>query len=305
MNTRIFAGSSLAIMAAFFWSTYYIFLHMIGRADAFTVFIYPSLVGGFLFALYGFVSEGNIRLPERKADLLIPAFGYLSSQIVIIFSARINGGVLTSTFVLVGDAILSPFIIFALGRNRFIPRFSLFIPGLLVLVVSAFVLSAFGGKFAVHSLAGLVLIVADPILISLFYVYLNGRIMIDGMARILAPTFLVASLISLPVFLFLYPVFYIGVPDPYELLVLIVIGVTSMFGGYFLFFAASKISGFTLSSILMSMIPVFTLLLSAAFISIPLTFSSVVLVFLAVFGASLCTLSFGEGRSSETADSGS
>jgi drug/metabolite transporter (DMT)-like permease len=304
MNARIFAGSSLAVMAAFFWSTYYIFLHMIGGADAFTVFIYPSLVGGLLFVLYGFIADGGIRLPERKADLLIPALGYLSSQIVIILSARINGGVLTSTFVLVGDAILSPAIIFALGRNRFIPRFSLFTPGLLLLVVSALVLSVYGGRFAVHSVIGLALIVADPVLVSLFYVYLNGRIMIDGMARILAPTFLVSSLISVPLFLLIYPSIPADVPGMNEFLILAVIGVTSMFAGYYLFFAASRISGFTLSSILMSMIPVFTLILSAAFISVPLTFSSVVLVFVAVFGASLCTISFSEGRSKETAGSG-
>ncbi|MBX8631605.1 MAG: DMT family transporter [Candidatus Thermoplasmatota archaeon] len=299
MNGRIIVGSVVAVAAAFVWSTYYIFLHMLGSASSFALFAYPSVVGGLSFIAFGFFSGGGIKLPSRKADIFVPATGYLSSQIVIILSARINGGVLTSTFILVGDAILSPVIIFALGRNRFVPNFSLFLPGLLVLVASAIALSVYGGRFGVHSLPGLILIIADPVLISFFYVYINGRIQADGMARILSPTFLVSALISLPLFLLLDPGTPLEVPGMQELFILLIIGITSMFAGYYLFFVSSRISGFTLASVLMSMIPVFTLLLGALFIAIPLTAVSLLLVILAVSGASLCTISFGEGQVKE------
>ncbi|MBX8637606.1 MAG: DMT family transporter [Thermoplasmata archaeon] len=296
MKREVAAGSSVAVLSAFVWSTYYIFLHMLGTLSYFSVFLYPSLVGGILFLVYGAVKGGHFSLPSRKLDIVLPALGYLSSQFMIIFSTEINGGVITATFVLIGDAILSPAIIYSIGRNRFVPNFSLFFPGIAILVISSATLSLFGGQFGVHSLYGLLLVSIVPVLIAVFFVYTNERIMVDGMARILTPTFFASSaIVILPALLIHDPV-ALMIPNFSDMLILFVIGATSMFAGYLLFFAASKLTGFTLTSILMCMIPVFTLLLSVSLIGFSLTPVSVALVIGAVSGATMCTIAFGEGK---------
>ncbi len=296
MKREVAAGSSVAVLSAFVWSTYYVFLHMLGRTSYFSIFLYPSLVGGVLFLIYGAVKERGIHLPTRKADLLIPALGYLSSQLAIIFSTLVNGGVITATFVLIGDAIMSPAIIYLIGRNRFIPNFLLFLPGIILLILSSVALTLFGGQFAVHSLYGLMLVGIVPVLISIFFVYTNERIMTDGMARILAPTFFVSSAIAFFPMLFLQDPVAMVIPGISDLLILLAIGATSMFAGYWLFFAASELTGFTLTSILMCMIPVFTLLLSVSLIGFSLTPVSVLLVIGAVLGSAMCTLAFSKGK---------
>ncbi len=296
MKRDIAAGSSVAVLSAFIWSTYYIFLHMLGRLSYFSLFLYPSLVGGVLFLVYGAMTGGSLHLPSRKQDLLIPALGYLASQFMIILSTEINGGVITATFVLIGDAIVSPAIIYSIGRNRFVPNFSLFFPGIALLVASSVALSLFGGQFSVHSLYGLLLVAIVPVLIALFFVYTNERIMTEGMATILAPTFFVSSALAfIPLLILQEPVTFLP-PNAGSALILFVIGASSMFAGYWLFFAASRLTGFTLTSILMCMIPVFTLLLSVSLIGVSLTPASVGLVFAAVSGAAMCTLAFSEGR---------
>jgi drug/metabolite transporter (DMT)-like permease len=303
VKREVAAGSSIAVASAFVWSTYYIFLHMLGKLSYFSIFLYPSLAGGILFVLYGLITEGRVRLPSKKRDIIIPALGFLASQFMIILSTEVNGGVITATFVLVGDAIISPSIIYLIGRNRFVPNLSLFFPGIVLLVVSSAILSLFGGQFGVHSLYGLMLIVTVPVLIALFFVYTNERIMVDGMARILTPTFFISSLIVFFPFLIISPQVVLALPDYADILILIVTGATSMFAGYLLFFAASRLTGFTLTSILMCMIPVFTLLLSAALIGVSLTTTSLGLIIAAVLGAALCTIAFSEGKKRDSSPS--
>ena len=57
MKREVAAGSSVAVLSAFVWSTYYVFLHMLGSTSYFSIFLYPSLVGGALFLIYGAVSQ--------------------------------------------------------------------------------------------------------------------------------------------------------------------------------------------------------------------------------------------------------
>lgn len=295
MRAAVIRGSALAALSAFVWSTYYVFVPLIDTLSPLSLFFYPSLFGALLFLAYGFFKTGRLPHPARARDYLLPGAGYFASQMLIILSTVSNGGVLTSTFILLGDTIISPSIIFILGLNRFKPRLQMLAPGMILLVSSAAFLTLYGGFPAAKSAEGLVLLVLIPPSLSLFFVYTNERIMAEGMAQILMPAFLVSSLFVAgyaAVARQSYPLEFSGARD---LLVLSVIGITSMFVGYILFFAASRITGFTLSSILMALIPPFTLILGVLFLGLTASGWIIALIILAAIGAGLCTIAFAEG----------
>lgn len=294
MRVEVLKGSFLATLAAFVWSTYYIFIVLVKSLDPLSLFFYPSLFGGILFLCYGLLRKGRIPLPSRKRDYLLPGVGYFVSQMLIVLSTVANGGVLTSTFILLGDTIVSPSVIYYLGRNRFRPKLNLLFVGLFVLVTSAAVLTLYGGYVATRSILGVILLLAIPPALSLFFVYTNDRIMADGMEEILTPAFLISCVFVLPFVIFegsLRPVVF---GDIIQLSVLIVIGVIIMFVGYILFFRASAVAGFTLSSILMALIPPFTLVLGVFFLGSGASLLSVTMIVFAALGASLCTIAFAE-----------
>lgn len=294
MRTVVFKGSVIASTAAFVWSTYYVFVISIDVLDPLSLFFYPALFGGVLFALYGLYARGKIPRPSMKRDYLLPGVGYSSSQLLIVLSTVVNGGVLTSTFILLGDTILSPLIVYLIGRGRFKPNPGLLFAGMAVLVTSAAVLTLFGGTIGARSMYGIVLLLLIPPALSLFFVYTNERIMAEGMAEILTPAFLSSSLFVLAYVLFTGRTHPVAFGSASDLAVLFVIGATSMFLGYILFFKASRMTGFTLSSILMALIPPFTLILGVIFLGLLATAVSVLLIILAAFGAILCTLAFAE-----------
>ncbi len=294
MRSSTLAGAFLAVSAAFVWATYYVFVAYGRSIDAAALFFYPSLFGSLFFIAHGALNGRSFPLPSKRRDYLLPAAGYISSQLLIIYSILLNGGVVTSIFILVGDTILSPTIIFASGRNRFRPRLPLLAGGVAVLVSSAAVLTILGGRITSTSDEGILLLILIPPALSLFFVYTNERIMADGMSRILGPTFLVSA-----AFTALYAV-AAGTPailyphSPQDLLLLLVIGLTSMYAGYLLFFRASRSAGFTLTSILMALIPPFTLVLEVIFLGFEATPLAALLIALAAFGAVLCTLAYSE-----------
>lgn len=294
MRVEVVKGSLVATLAALVWSTYYIFVTLVKALDPLSLFFYPSLFGGLLFALYGLYRKRKIPLPSRKRDYFIPGVGYFISQMLIILSTVANGGVLTSTFILLGDTIVSPSVIFLLGRNRYMPRVSLLFLGLIILVAAASLLTLYGGYVSSSSAYGILLLLLVPPTLSLFFIYTNQRIMVEGMEEILTPAFLVSCL-----FVLVYaiadrsfrPVEFVGLS---QLAILAVIGVSTMFVGYVLFFRASAVAGFTLSSILMALIPPFTLILSVAFLATHASLLAVTMIVCAAIGAILCTLAFAE-----------
>ena len=294
MRIVVFKGSIIASLAAFVWSTYYVFVISIDALNPLSLFFYPALFGGVLFVGYGAYTRGKIPRPSMKRDYILPGIGYSSSQLLIVLSTVANGGVLTSTFILLGDTIISPLIVYFIGRSRFRPSPALLFPGMAVLIASAAALTLFGGTIGARSLSGVILLLLIPPALSLFFVYTNERIMAEGMAEILTPAFLSSSLFVLVYVLLTGRTYAVAFGGFANLAVLFVIGATSMFLGYILFFRASRTTGFTLSSILMALIPPFTLILGAMFLGIVATSVSIFLIILAALGAVICTLAFAE-----------
>lgn len=294
MRVEVLKGSFVATLAALVWSTYYIFVTLVKTLDPLSLFFYPSLVGGLLFLVYGLLRKGKLPHPSRKRDYFIPGIGYFISQMLIIISTVANGGVLTSTFILLGDTIVSPSVIFLLARNRYMPKLNLLLLGLFVLVAATSILTLYGGYVSTGSAFGIVLLLLVPPTLSLFFIYTNQRIMEEGMEEILAPAFLVSCLFVLIFALVegsFRPVAFGGFDS---LSILVIIGVSTMFVGYILFFRASAVAGFTLSSILMALIPPFTLVLSVIFLSSHVTSLAVIMIVFAAIGAIICTLAFAE-----------
>ncbi|MEM3852282.1 MAG: DMT family transporter [Methanomassiliicoccales archaeon] len=285
----IIRTGALSAMAAFVWASYYPLLFFVRELGPLSLFFYPSLFGGIAFLGYGFLARKTGR-PTRKRDFVIPAAGYLSSQWSIILSSLLNGVILTSTFVLLGDTLLSPAIMILGGRSKNRPIMPYFITGMAILLFSVIFLSVQGPLKVEFSPLPMAVLVLTPVLVSLFFIYTNERIETDGLVSILTPCFLVAALISLPLVL-TGRIGGLNV-NMVELGVLISIGITSMFLGYLFFFVASDSGNFVLASVLMSLIPVFTVILqSLIYRRFPGIFD-VLLIAGVCAGAAICTLGF-------------
>jgi len=294
------AGAGAAMLAAFLWSTYYIFIHYLGAYSPLILFSIPSIIGGLLFLFLAAVT-GRRLIAVRHRHFILPSAGYFASQMVIIISALLNGGVITAVFILIGDALLSPLLVFMLGWNRAVPKKSIFVPGVVILMLSASLLSLYGHLVKVQSFTGMTALVFTPVFTSLYFIYTDRSIMQEGVSAVLAPAFLIPGLLSLP-----FLAFYGRIPviSPRDIFLFLSIGATSMFAGYLLFFEASRISTFVLSSVLMSMIPVFTLLLSVSLISGRISTIAFPLTAAAVLGAVLCTLSYTHAEVASTESAG-
>jgi|GEM_PF-3472541 drug/metabolite transporter (DMT)-like permease len=276
--SKITAGSLLAGAAALVWASYYPLLYMIQGISPGLLFALPTAIGAACFIPY---LKRNVISTGAVAAVLFAA-----SQFSIIFSTELNGVVLTSTFVLFGDAVLSPVLIYALGRMQERPAMNIFFPGAAFLIISSFLLT-YSSASGPSGFPGILALVLTPLLVSVYFIYLNEGIRMKG-TGVLSTTFLLAALFSPPL-LYIFPV---GAVSLKTVAIMVIMGVTSMYAGYLLFFKAVKYTGFVLSSVLMSLIPVFAALLQLIVNHRATHSESMLLVVAACAGAVLCAFSF-------------
>ncbi len=266
-------ATGLSVVAAFLWATYYLFVLAVspGTPPSAILFI-PFAVGGVAFALWALrLGHGRAlaRMFTSGGAYLRLAF-LLGTQVSVLAATFLTGAVNASLLSLLGDVVATPLLFAALSASH---RAELRLPGVLV----GLLLSLAGGTLAIaggHGLgavrgAGWVLLVALPVLVALYFV-LSARANADApMAAVVGQGMLAAAIASLALAPLLPGGLHaIAAIDLRPLALLVVNGLATFFVAPLCYFRAIERAGLTLPPLLMTGIPVFTLLLSATVLGI-------------------------------------
>jgi drug/metabolite transporter (DMT)-like permease len=280
------------ILSALLWASYYLFVLWVtpGTAPS-AILAYPFLLGGLAYAGWA-VARGHARtfvalwydpLAWGRVGLL---FGM---QVSVLAATYLTGPVDASLLSLIGDVVLTPIAVAALlGVYRAHIATPLFAVGLVVSLAGG-AMAIVGGQnlSAVHDW-GWLAVPGVPLTVA-FYFLLTARA-----NRTMAPSAVVGQsmLAAAALTLLVAPVFPGGwgglvTVAPWPMVLLALCGITSFFLAPALYFLAIDMVGLVIPPMLMTAIPVFTLLLSASVLGIELPIVGVFGIPVAVIGAIL------------------
>lgn len=256
-----------ATLSALLWAGYYfLVLGATPSAGAGALLAFPFLAGGSIYAALAF-AEGNgrafLRLWTSPSAYVRTALA-LGMQVSVLASTYVAGTVNTSLLSLLGDVALTPLLLMALyaeGRDR--ARSVPFLLGLLLSAGGA-ALTILGGKSA-PGLVGWAWLVAPAVPLTVAFYFLatareNRRL---PQSAVVGQSMLGAGLLALPV-AGLFPGGFgsLAVGGGLPWVLILALGATSFFLAPWLYFRAIGLAGILLPALLMSGIPVFTLLLT-------------------------------------------
>lgn len=281
-----------SILAAFMWATYYLFVLWVtpGTAPS-AILAYPFVTGGLAYAVYAVVTGHGRAFASLWADP--KAYGRVAllygMQVSVLAATYLTGPVDASLLSLIGDVVLTPVIV-AVFLATYRPHIAtpLFALGLIVSLAGG-TMAIVGGRSlsAVHGWGWLV-VPGVPIFVATFFLWTAQANRTTAPAAVVAQSMLASGaflLVSAP----LFPGGYEGllVVAPVPMLLLTLCGMTSFFLADVLYFLAIRDVGLVIPPMLMTSIPVFTLLLSAGVLGIALPLVGVLGIPVAVIGGIL------------------
>ena len=299
----------LSLAAAFLWATYYLFVLGVGpgtRASA--LLFYPFLGGAVGFGAWA-LARGEARSTAR---LFLEPSAYLrvglmlAMQTSVLAATFLTGPVDASLLSLLGDVVLTPLVVAALvAAHRPELRAPAFVLGLLLSLAGG-TLAILGGRppSSVHGV-GWTVVAVVPVAVAFFFV-LSARAARDRpVDAVLAQVMLGAALGALG----LAPLLPGGLgaiidARPLPLVLLLVNGLLSFFLAQICYFGAIARTGLVLPPMLMTGIPVFTLLLSDAVLGLAPAALALLGVPVAVVGGILALSAGGGGRGGEGGSTG-
>ena len=196
-----YAAATSSLVAAFVWATYYFFvLALAPRVAPSALLPYPFLFGGACYLLWA-VRAGHgrvfLRLFWDPAAWLRVAL-IITMQLSILAATYTAGPVDTSLLSLVGDVVVTPFLVMWVyheGRDR--ARSPSFLGGVLLCFVGASLAIVAGGSAS--PLRGVAVLVAPALVLSVaFYFLLSAReSMVKPTAAVVGHATLVGGLAGL------------------------------------------------------------------------------------------------------------
>lgn len=293
VSRRTFGWAVFAsLLAAFLWATYYLFVLWVtpGTAPS-AILAYPFLIGGMAYAGWA-VAQGHGRtlLALWTDPMAYVRIGLLfGMQVSVLAATYLAGPVDASLLSLIGDVVLTPIVVaLVLSVYRTHIASPLFAAGLIISLAGGTMAIVGGQSLARVQTWGWLAVVGVPLTVA-FYFLLTAQA-----NRTLPPSAVVGQsmLATGALTVLIAPVFPGGwgglvnvAPLPFVLLALC--GVTSFFLSPALYFLALDDVGFVIPPMLMTAIPVFTLLLSAGVLGIALPLIGVLGIPVAVTGAIL------------------
>jgi drug/metabolite transporter (DMT)-like permease len=263
----------LALLAAFLWATYYLFVLGVSPATRpSAVLFYPFVAGGAAYALWT-VTHGNGRTLARtftEGRAYVRVGLLVGMQLSVLGATFLTGPVDASLLSLLGDVVATPVLVAALvSEHRGELRSPLLVAGL-ALSIAGGTLAIVGGHglSAVRDLAWVV-VVAVPLTVAFFFVLSARAGTAAPVSVVVAQSMISAAVVAAAI----SPVLpggasaLLGVGGT-DLLLLLLNGVLSFFVAPMLYFRAIERAGLVFPPMLMTGIPVFTLLLSAAVLGI-------------------------------------
>lgn len=263
----LWVAAAAALLAAFIWAGYYFFiLALTPTTRSAALFTYPFLFGGLTYTGWALRSgHGRIWLSLWASPMAWARVALIvTMQLSVLASTYLAGPVETSLLTLVGDVVMTPALLLLLfGEGRAQARSPSFLAGITLSTLGAS-LTIIGGT-ALHALplVALPLAVIVPASVALYFLAsarANRRL---PSPAVVGQATLGGGLIGIV----LSPLFpggfaSLAIPSVGALLLLVALGVTSFYLGPVLYFWAIERAGMILPALLMSTIPVFTLLLA-------------------------------------------
>ncbi len=280
----------LSLAAAFGWATYYLFvLWATPAATPSAILVLPFLVGGgaYLASSLATGSGGHfVRLfasPAAYVRILL----LVGMQISVLAATYLTGPVDASLLSLIGDVVATPLVVAAVfGIHRAQVTSAAFGVGLLLSVLGGGLAIVGGQRLAAIPPLGWLVVPAIPITVA-FYFLLTARANETMPRAAVVGQSMLGSALVLAALSPLIPGgagTLLAVP-PRALLLLVATGLTSFFVAPVLYFRAIGRAGLVIPPMLMTGIPVFTLLLSAVFLGIAPPLIGVLGIPIAVVGA--------------------
>lgn len=292
----------LSLTAAFGWATYYIFVLAItpGTAPS-AVLVYPFLFGGVAYVGWvGATGQGRAFWAVWKEPTAYVRTALLvAMQLSVLAATYLTGPVDASLLSLIGDVVATPIIVaVAFGVHRAQVRSPWFVFGLLLSITGGTMTIVGGQSLSAIPPAGYLVVPAVPLSVALYFL-LTARANERAPASAVVGQSMLASALVLAVLAPAVPGSWVGLVRivPGAWVVLGVVGLTSFFAAPVLYFAAIHRAGLVLPPMLMTGIPVFTLLLSAVVLHLGLPLVAVLGIPVAVVGALLALRTEAAARS--------
>lgn len=279
----------LALSAAFAWASYYLFvLWVTPGASAGAVLFYPFLAGGLVWLGVVAVSpdRGAVGPLFRDPGTLLRVALLVAMQMSVLGATYLAGPVDASLLSLLGDVVVTPLLAIAL---LVAPRTTVGQP----LFLAGLVLSLGGGALAIvggHRLAavhgtGWLPVFGAPIAVGLYFLISARAAERTPLGAIVGVTTIVGAVAVL----LLSPLLPGGLAglfalSPRALALLLANGVISFFVGPWAYFRAIAREGYVLPPMLMTAIPVFTLLFAALVLGLPVALLALVGIPIAAVG---------------------
>jgi hypothetical protein len=290
---RIFWWAVVAsVLSAFLWACYYLFVLWVtpGTAPS-AILAYPFLFGGIAYTGWA-VGTGHAR---EFADLWTDPMAYVrigllfGMQVSVLAATYLAGPVDSSLLSLIGDVVLTPIIVaLLLGAYRSHVATPLFALGIVVSLAGG-TMAIVGGQSlsAVHGWGWLV-VPGVPLTVAAYFLLTARANRTTAPSAVVGQSMVAAGLLIVlvaPAFPGGWHGLVTAAPVPTVLLALC--GLTSFFLAPALYFHALDEVGLVIPPMLMTGIPVFTLLLSAGVLGIALPIVGVLGIPVAVVGAIL------------------
>jgi len=265
---------AFALIAAFLWALYYFFVLGTPGAQPSGLLADPFLVGGAGLLLGVAAAGGARKLKASATDLRsVPRAVFLAGmQVAVLASTYLAGAVDTALLALLADVVATPVLLrvaYGEGKGRF--RRAGFVAGLGACVVGAGLV--IGGGTSIRPLSGWAWIAAGATIgfVAAYFVYTARTTDAASMPATVSVATLGAGLLAIGASPFL-PGGPAGLvpPDALALGLIAALGLTSFGLAPYLYFRAIERAGIVLPAVLMTGIPLFTLLVGALlFQSVP------------------------------------
>jgi len=280
------------LLAAFLWAFYYVFVLWVtpGTAPS-AILSYPFLAGGVAYAAWAIASGHRREFVSLWADPKAWARVSLlfGMQVSVLATTYLAGPVDASLLSLIGDVVLTPIVVaLALGAYRARIVSPLFALGIVVSLAGGTMAIVGGRSLSAVQGWGWLAVLGVPVTVA-FYFLLTARANLrQAPSAVVGQSMLAAGLLTV-VFAPIFPGGWSGLATvaPLPMVLLALCGLTSFFLAPALYFLALDRVGLVLPPMLMTGIPVFTLLLSAGVLGIALPIVGVLGIPVAVVGAVL------------------
>jgi hypothetical protein len=290
-RTRVVA-IGLALLAALLWATYYLFvLWATPGARPSAVLVYPFLFGGVAYVGWAIaLGHGRAVVTFFAQPAAYLRTGLLiGMQISVLAATYLIGPVDASLLSLIGDVVLTPIVVaYLLGIGREHVQTSLFAAGLVLSLAGGAMTIVAGQRLTAITTWGWLVVPAVPLCVA-FYFLLTARENTRSPPSAVVGQSMLAAALGVALLAPLLPGGWaaLGTVRPIPLFLLALTGLTSFFLAPLCYFVAIERAGLIVPPMLMTGIPVFTLLLSSGLLGIALPWLGVLGIPVAVGGAIL------------------